>query len=1151
MFGYRFICFLGILFFSFLVSPVFAQDGNSFITNYQLSEADIDNQNWAIEQDNDRVMLFANRRGVLSYDGVEWQLIKTPTFPFSIVKDTASGVVYVGCSDNFGYLRKDDRGVYSYVSISGKYNEFGEINQIIINNQHIYFYSEENLFRITKNNYSEIKQFQCKASFPYSGIIKIKNQVYLNITKTGLHKLDPSGPTLFTEGKILANAQILMGVPFDENQVLIGTNENKFFLFDGKTFKSYSIESESYLKESIFSGGINLSENEFALATLTGGCIIADKKSGKTKYIINYQNGLPDDEIFAMGKDNYGGLWVSHEYGISRIDNILPVKNFSSYPGLEGNLTSMIDFNNTIYVSSSRGVFYLSEVKDYKEIEILMKTKKEKGKPESDRNGTSRQNIKSTDDVQKDNGSKVQSKRELRKQKRSERIKNGTNKEGLVVETETKTEEPEEKKGFIKRLTKSRKKVSNKEEPVVETETKIEEPEEKKNFIQRLTKSKPEEKAQTIKIQALQSVKYVFKKVAGLDEKCRQLISYNNRLLVATNTGLYEVKNNVVKPLIKDRYINYIYQFRDPKRFYIATTTGVFSVFFNAASGGWNIENDYKDFNENVYSVIEDEKGILWFGCENKVYRVILDKASHPKEIKSYNFNNDYSERVLARNILGKPFFFLSSGFFSYEDKKDSVLYNPALNSSFPPNSKYIFSQENFTWIFTGSEWLNINRTTGNATPDDIYLELFDNIHNIYVDAGKNLWVIDGNNSLYKIKAGQKLPTNNFNINIKQITNDTGYVISISKVELDYKNSSLEFHLAAPYYVKKGSTQYQYFVEGLMSGWSKWNTSSNIQLPFIPTGKYKLRVRAKNVLGEISEERTFTFSVAPPFWKTWWFYTFCFIALVSLVFLMIRMRERNLKRSNKILEDKVKLRTSQLQEQTEKTEELLLNILPAETAEELKSKGKATARHYDLVSVLFTDFKGFTKIAEAIKPEELINELDICFIKFDEIIAAYNIEKIKTIGDAYMCAGGLPIRNKGNPILITLAGLEICRFMEKLGEEKKIKGQPFWELRLGIHTGPIIAGVVGKKKFAYDIWGDTVNTASRMESSGEVGKVNISGTTYELIKEYFDCTFRGKIEAKNKGKIDMYFVNGIKSDYSKNGAGIEANEIFSEIISEL
>jgi len=207
-----------------------------------------------------------------------------------------------------------------------------------------------------------------------------------------------------------------------------------------------------------------------------------------------------------------------------------------------------------------------------------------------------------------------------------------------------------------------------------------------------------------------------------------------------------------------------------------------------------------------------------------------------------------------------------------------------------------------------------------------------------------------------------------------------------------------------------------------------------------------------------------------------------------------------------------------------KSEKLLLNILPAETARELKAKGKATARHYDSVTVMFTDFKDFTTIAEKLSAEELVSELDFLFKKFDEIISKYNIEKIKTIGDAYMCAGGLPTANKTNAIDVVSAAIEIQRWM--ISQNNK------WSLRIGIHSGPVTAGVVGDKKFAYDIWGDTVNTASRMESSGEAGKINISGVTHQLIKDTLmtndsrlQTVFRGKIPAKNKGEIEMYFVD--------------------------
>ncbi len=211
-----------------------------------------------------------------------------------------------------------------------------------------------------------------------------------------------------------------------------------------------------------------------------------------------------------------------------------------------------------------------------------------------------------------------------------------------------------------------------------------------------------------------------------------------------------------------------------------------------------------------------------------------------------------------------------------------------------------------------------------------------------------------------------------------------------------------------------------------------------------------------------------------------------------------------------------------------RSDELLLNILPEETAEELKATGTAKAKSFEMVTVLFTDFKNFTLASEILSAEELVEEINHCFSEFDRIITKYHIEKIKTIGDAYMCAGGLPVANTTNPIDVIHAGLEMVDFIARNKAERQANGQPFFELRLGIHTGPVVAGIVGIKKFAYDIWGDTVNTASRMESSGEVGRVNISGTTYEIVKDNFNCIHRGKIEAKNKGQIDMYFVESAK-----------------------
>lgn len=231
------------------------------------------------------------------------------------------------------------------------------------------------------------------------------------------------------------------------------------------------------------------------------------------------------------------------------------------------------------------------------------------------------------------------------------------------------------------------------------------------------------------------------------------------------------------------------------------------------------------------------------------------------------------------------------------------------------------------------------------------------------------------------------------------------------------------------------------------------------------------------------------------------------------------------------LEEQVEERTRELstknellQGEIERSESLLLNILPFQTAQELKQFGKAEARYFEEVTVMFTDFKDFTKIAEKLSPAELVEEIDICFRAYDKIIEKYGIEKIKTIGDSYMAASGLPVSNKNHAFDIVQAALEIKEYMDTHKKEKLAKGQPVFEVRIGIHSGPVVAGIVGSKKFSYDIWGDTVNLASRMESACEIGSINISEATYAYIKDDFSFTFRGEVEAKNKGLVSMYYV---------------------------
>lgn len=247
---------------------------------------------------------------------------------------------------------------------------------------------------------------------------------------------------------------------------------------------------------------------------------------------------------------------------------------------------------------------------------------------------------------------------------------------------------------------------------------------------------------------------------------------------------------------------------------------------------------------------------------------------------------------------------------------------------------------------------------------------------------------------------------------------------------------------------------------------------------------------------------------------------FAIIAMVVMLAGGLFSRYRATKHHNALLEEKNEM----IRIEKERSESLLLNILPESIAKELKINGKAKARFHENVSVLFTDFVNFSGISEKLSPEQLVEDLDYCFKNFDEIIGKHQLEKIKTIGDAYMCAGGLTTEQPDHAKRVISAAIEIQFFLQTYKNEKIAQNLPYFEARIGIHVGPIIAGVVGLKKFAYDIWGDTVNIASRIESSSEPGKVNISEDTYNLVKDDFAFEYRGKVEAKNKGKIDMYYV---------------------------
>jgi class 3 adenylate cyclase/outer membrane protein assembly factor BamB len=370
-------------------------------------------------------------------------------------------------------------------------------------------------------------------------------------------------------------------------------------------------------------------------------------------------------------------------------------------------------------------------------------------------------------------------------------------------------------------------------------------------------------------------------------------------------------------------------------------------------------------------------------------------------------------------------------------------------------------------------------------------------------------------------------------INRKPFPLSTG-INNLEELSLNYNENNISFETGIIDFHAKGQGHIRYKLEenGEEADWQYTTAYNTIRYENLPSGSYKLIMQASNVNNEFnSPEKILVIHISPPFWETWWFRTIAVIAILLLLYGIYRWRTATLRRQKRILEQTVKERTAEVVEekaeverQKEKSDELLLNILPSEVAEELKEKGFTTAKSFDEVTVLFSDIKGFTSVAEKLTAQELVKEINTYFSAFDNIILKYGLEKIKTIGDAYIAAGGLPEKNSATAQNVIEAAIAMQQVIQQLKDERVSLSRPYFELRIGIHTGHVVAGVVGIKKFQYDIWGDTVNIAARMEQSGVPGKINISQQTYELVKEQFNCVHRGKIEAKNKGEIDMYFV---------------------------
>lgn len=675
-------------------------------------------------------------------------------------------------------------------------------------------------------------------------------------------------------------------------------------------------------------------------------------------------------------------------------------------------------------------------------------------------------------------------------------------------------------------------------------------------------------------------------------------------LWLGMDEGLYQFNRSKEKfklfqsrsKLVKQVNSNKIYSITEDSRknLWVGTKDGLFKIDPSRNKIGtytFEFGNSKSISSSFVRTVLEDKNGAIWIGTSGGgLNKILPGKDGETETVIAYKFQNDVLSKLSNYTILsiyedemGMLWIGTNGGGLSYYNTQTHELKTYTIKEGLANNVVYgiLSDKSRNIWVSTNngvSKFNSAKQTFRNYEEDDGVMSNGFN-PGAYCKTKKGEFFfggINGANSfnpegLTSNQTPPKLAFTDFEIFYKPVKFGKGQALSkhisaAREVVLNAKDYVFSFTFASLHYSFPERNQYMYKMENFDEEWTYAGTRRVAPYTNLDPGEYTFRVKGSNSDG-IWDDKGISIKVIvkPPFWKTWWFRILMVAGVLGSFYAWNRSRIKGIEEQKRLLETQVIERTAEVLHQKEeleaqrdelvseksKSDKLLLNILPAETAEELKTRGKSAARHYRMVTVLFTDFRGFTGLAESMRPNDLIAELDRCFLFFDDITEKYNIEKIKTIGDSYMCAGGIPIRNRSNPIDAVLAGLAIKRTMEDIKKEKEANGDPYWDIRIGIHTGELIAGVVGKKKFAYDIWGDTVNIASRMESSAEINKVNISGATYELVKDYFDCIYRGKVAAKNKGEIDMYFVNNIKPELSEGGEGILPNELFKEKLSNL
>ncbi|MEK6780887.1 MAG: triple tyrosine motif-containing protein [Bacteroidota bacterium] len=825
-------------------SDAVAQNGNYSLSHFIPVQERSDYLSFDLAQDERGIIYIAGKGGIEEFDGRIWRLIPTPGVARTLTK-TANSIM-VGGLDGYGQLINDPQKGWAYQTLSLD-TIAKNIFASLVYKDTVYFINEDHLFSVSATTNTTIETIKAPEGTELTGIFDIMGKVQITTAEGTILNLEnthlPDGEGKFVPSEFsIPDKELLFVEKFSNtNDYLIGTGSNHLFVYSNdKGLVEIKVTDQAYLDIHIISDGVWLNDQIIAIGTLRGGVVFINRITGLTEEIIDYNTGLPDNEVFALLCDKRQGIWVAHSYGYTRIATNVPFRSFSHYKGLTGNLLTIQYINGRLYAGTSVGLFLLTKEEVYDD-EVFYVTKKNS-------------DPKKVEETQ------------------------------ASIESIAPEERQRAKRGLFKFLKKEKKKAENQDNstiasgqpPVVSSTQQI--------GSSTLT-SYREKRIRKV----LRSLAYSYKKVNGIEGKVTQLWKWNEKLLAAGPSGLYEVTGEQAS-VISEEPIRSFMVTKDGMTLVAATYDDEVKTF-SVGSKGWNQIALLDTLRTFVSFLFEDNQENIWLCGLNAIYKAEMADGELVDVVK-IPFSNPMMAETFGTAAGSDVFVVIAGKFLRFDFAKGRFVVP---RDSLSVTGKSLVSGNRF-WYFDGHSWSSLDPKLKQKF-NLAWLNLFSDLRFIAPgDKMENLWVITSSNELYRLST-DTLSADNFQypLFLKDVRNpQSRLTFTSNRVKFGQELGEVTLEFIQPEFSGLQSTEYRYWVKGLQKDWSSWSALNNeISFPFLPIGTYKVLVQARDLFGKVTEIEPVSFIVTPPYWKQAWFYAAEVAFFSMLVVLSIRLSAMN------------------------------------------------------------------------------------------------------------------------------------------------------------------------------------------------------------------------------------------------------------------